>query len=105
MQEKKKELEKVWKKLKEISNADYSDFVKVTEDGCQVLPLQQISSSKRQAIASIRDGPKGVEIKLYDKLKALEMMGKILGCGEETDAEALDGVEAFLKKQGDDYQY
>lgn len=44
----------------------------------QPKPTGKISKSKRAAIASIRQAPGGIEIKLHDKLQALKELTRLL---------------------------
>ena len=44
--------------------------------------LERIDPAARRAIVAVKSGNSGVEVKLADKLKALELMGKNLGLFE-----------------------
>jgi phage terminase small subunit len=48
---------------------------------------------KSKAISSIRNTPTGIEIKLHDKMKAIEMVCKLLGIGD-LNASNVDATEA-----------
>ena len=64
------------------------------EDG-QVLITESrnLDYSRRAAIAGIKDTGKGVEIKLHDKQKALELLAKYLGLFEKDEADDAVRVE------------
>ena len=50
------------------------------KDGVLTVPdTRSLTLGQRAAIASIERGTGGLKVKLYDKLKALELLGKYLG--------------------------
>lgn len=70
--------------LAKIGFASVSEFAKLMggkkdEDFVRALKLLADEEASAGAVAQIKQGPHGVEIKLYDKLKALELLGKHLG--------------------------
>jgi len=73
--------DRVLRELATIAFADMADFVQVVDDGSKVvaLELDKIPPDKRGAIASIKQGANGIDVKLNDKVKALELLGRHLG--------------------------
>ena len=72
--------EKVLQELAAIAFANGTDFVTVTGAGLlDVKPTSQVSKEKLPAIAGIKYSQTGIEIKLHDKVRALELLGKHLG--------------------------
>ena len=72
--------ERVLEELASIAFSNGADFAKVTETGhVRIVPTEELPEEKRRAIASIKEGQFGTEIKTYDKVLALEMLGKHLG--------------------------
>lgn len=72
--------ETVLQELAAIAFANGTDFVTVTGAGLlDVKPTSQVSKEKLPAIAGIKYGQNGIEIKLHDKVRALELLGKHLG--------------------------
>ena len=82
----------VLRELAAIAFADATDYVQVvqkpylTEDGEEVfLPdvaiteTNELTAIQKKAIAGIKQGKNGIELKLNDKTKALELLGKHLG--------------------------
>lgn len=82
----------VLRELAAIAFADATDYVKVvqkpylTEDGEEVfLPdvaiteTNELTAIQKKAIAGIKQGKNGIELKLNDKTRALELLGKHLG--------------------------
>ncbi|EXG84100.1 phage terminase, small subunit [Clostridium sp. ASBs410] len=73
----------VLKELAKIGFADVTDFVTIENQGSykavQVKPTDDMPGDKLGAIAGIKEGANGIEIKLNDKGKALELIGRHLG--------------------------
>ena len=45
----------------------------------EVKPTAELTDDQRAAISQIKQGANGIEIKMYDKLKALELLGRHIG--------------------------
>ena len=94
--------ERIAQELAEIAFAKATDYVSVeTEPSprliihpltgepvtipggiCQTVRIadtDQLPEDKKTAIASIKQGANGIEVKTHDKVRALEMLGKMLG--------------------------
>jgi phage terminase small subunit len=73
----------VLKELAKIGFADVTDFVTIENKGIlrvvQVKTTDDMPGDKLGAIAGIKEGANGIEIKLNDKGKALELIGRHLG--------------------------
>lgn len=84
--------DRVVKELARVAFADATDYACVetltyeNEDGT-VSPVQivspkdtdTLSDDQRAAIAGIKHGANGIEVKLHDKIKALELLGRHIG--------------------------
>lgn len=69
----------VLQELAKIGFANVTDFVTI-ESGCvRVKSTDQMPRDKLGVIAGIKEGANGIEIKLNDKEKALELIGRHLG--------------------------
>lgn len=75
--------ERVLRELAAIAFANGADFAKVvtggTFDTVKMIPTDKLPPEKQAAIAGMKMTANGVEIKLHDKVRALEMLGKYLG--------------------------
>lgn len=72
--------EAVLQELAAIAFANGTDFVTVTGAGLlSVKPTSEVAKEKLPAIAGIKYNQTGIEIKLHDKVRALELLGKHLG--------------------------
>lgn len=86
------------KELAQIALSDYSDFVQIVEEEgengerrmrLQLKPTGKIPKGKRAAIASIRQAPGGIEVKLHDKLQALKELARLLEERQEKEEKAV----------------
>jgi phage terminase small subunit len=76
--------DEVLKELARIGFANIDDYVTVVVDKCnrkkvRVKPTKDIPNDKIAAISSIKEGANGIEVKLHDKVRALENIGRHLG--------------------------
>ena len=79
--------EKVIEELAAVAFANGADFAQVTKTGLvRIIPTED----KRKAIASIKEGANGTEIKTYDKVRALELLGKHLGVFDSNNGAAAE---------------
>lgn len=66
--------------LLKIAKADGTDFSTVTGRGSvKLTPTEELPPEKKAAVAGVKKGKFGTEIKTYDKVRALELLGKHLG--------------------------
>lgn len=71
--------DRVLQELAKIGFADVTDFVTIEGHSVKVKTTDQMPRDKLGAIAGIKEGANGIEIKLNDKEKALELIGRHLG--------------------------
>lgn len=69
----------VLQELAKIGFADITDFVTIEGAFVRVKQTADIPREKLGAVAGIKEGANGIEIKLNDKEKALELIGRHLG--------------------------
>ena len=75
--------EKIIDELAAIAFARAPDYL-VVEDG-QVRLQENLKPRQRAAVASVEKSTTGIKVKFYDKMKALELLGKYLGMFEGKD--------------------
>lgn len=72
--------DRVVKELAKIGFAKITDYVEIGYGGIvKVKATDDIPKDKVGAIAGIKEGQNGIEIKMNDKVKALELLGRHLG--------------------------
>lgn len=91
---------RVLKELAAIGFAEATDFLYVQDNELFIRPTQELSKKSRAAIASVEKTSNGIRVKLYDKMKALELLGKLLKMfdeqGMEQQTEENNLLEAIL---------
>ena len=84
----------VLRELANIASANGTDFAFVMDNGmASIIPTSRVSETKKAAIASIKQGANGTEVKTYDKIRALELIGKHLGMFQAGNSASGNEVE------------
>ena len=94
--------ETLLKELWAIALARATDLLQVKDGALEIRDTGELTKDQAAAIASLEKGPNGVKVKFYDKLKALELLGKHLGVfeGKTEDARQDNLLEAILEATG-----
>lgn len=70
--------------LAAIAFSDRTELAKVDSNGSvQFTPTDKLSDDVKKTISGIKEGKFGTEVSSYDKVKALELIGKHLGMFSE----------------------
>jgi len=70
----------VIQQLVQIATASGADYVTIDRNGTvRYTPTEKLTAAQKAAIAGIKPTMAGAEIKTYDRLKALELIGRHLG--------------------------
>lgn len=97
--------EEILCQLRAIALADVTKLVTVKDGSYQVEDTTALTEDMRRAIASVEKSTGGIKVKFYDKLKALELLGKYLGLFDgsaENAGEDSPLLAAILKTTGGD---
>lgn len=96
----------VIRELAAIGFAKASDYAQVTASGrVRITPTEELSDVQRRALSGIKEGKFGIEVSSYDKVKALDLLGKHLGMFSERTTQQEpenDLVEKLLSGTGED---
>lgn len=85
--------------LMKIAKANGSDFAVIGKrNHVSLVPTEELPPEKRAAVYGIKKGKNGIEVKTYDKIRALELIGKHLGMFKEDRQEAdMTALQSFLE--------
>lgn len=87
----------VVQELAAIAFAKATDYAEVSGGYVAVRPTTELSDRQISAIAGIKEGANGIEIKLNDKEKALELLGRHLGMfRDKVEVSGLNGEKSKL---------
>ncbi|WP_304508931.1 terminase small subunit [Anaerotignum sp.] len=91
--------DKVVAELAKIGFAKVTDFLSVYDGHVFIKSTDEIEEEKIGAIAGIKKGANGIEVKLNDKVKALELLGKHLGMFDKVEEykDALEKLDLILE--------
>lgn len=74
--------------LAAIAFADRTELAKVDKNGSvKFAPTDSLPDDVKKVISGIKEGKFGTEVSSYDKVKALELLGKHLGLWEKSASE------------------
>lgn len=102
--------DRVVEELAAIAFSKATDYVEIRSNGVAgmviIKPTSELSDTQVRAIAGIKEGANGIEIKLNDKEKALELLGRHLGMWNDkldikTPAidDSIKEMEAYFEQQ------
>ena len=78
--------DRVISELAAIAFADRTELAKVDKNGSvKFTPTDSLSDDAKKVISGIKEGKFGTEVSSYDKVKALELLGKHLGIFDKKD--------------------
>ena len=98
--------DRVLQELAYIAFARVTDYATVRDDVVKIKNTDELTEEQMRAISGIKEGKFGIELKLNDKEKALELLGRHLGMWNDkldikTPAidESIKEMEAYFEQQ------
>lgn len=91
--------DRVLEELAAIAFAKATDYAEIKGECVRIKDTDTLDEQQIRAIAGIKEGKFGIELKLNDKEKALELLGRHLGMFK--DKVEVFGLEEEKKKLGD----
>lgn len=91
--------DRVLEELAAIAFARATDYAEVKGECVRIKDTDTLDEQQIRAIVGIKEGKYGIELKLNDKEKALELLGRHLGMFK--DKLEVSGLEEEKKKLGD----
>ena len=88
--------ERVIKELAKVAFANGTIYAQVAGGGVILTETAHLTENQKAAVSGIKEGKFGVEVSTYDKVKALELLGKHLGIFNSGAGGALVGTENNL---------
>lgn len=91
--------EEILSQLRAIAMANATDVLCIRDGELEIRSTDQLSPESCTAIAAIEKSGGSLKIKFYDKLKALELLGKCLGLFDRAGGEdsGNDLIKAILE--------
>lgn len=97
--------DRVLQELAAIAFARGTDYASVGPGGVvKIKPTEELNDTQKAAVLSIKETQAGIEIKLADKVRALELLGKHQGLftgAKDEDSEALKKAKELLEGSDD----
>lgn len=95
--------DRVLAELSAIAFAKATDYAEIDDDGAvKIKATASLTDEQKKAIAGIKEGANGVEVKLVDKIKALEMLSRHLGLFNDKLNVNVESVEIIDDMESDE---
>lgn len=95
--------DRVLRELARVAFADVTDVTYIEGGHVRLMDSIELTEDQRAAIAYVKEGAFGPEVKLNDKIKALELIGKHLGMFEKTEEQDSQGVRVTFESEMEDW--
>lgn len=89
--------DRVLSELAAIGFATTTDYVRIRGPLVELTPTDELTGTQKRAIAGIEQGNFGIKIKLHDKVRALELLGRHLGLFDAKESPKEDRANNLLE--------
>ena len=96
--------QRILQELQAIGFASATDYMAVEQEKLVIRSTRELTKQQAASIAAIERTSNGIKVKFYDKLKALELLGKQVGLFEGEEAKTQSGnnlLEAIVASTGE----
>ncbi len=93
--------DRVLRELARVAFADATDLAFIEDGHVRLRDSSTLSEDQRAAVACIKEGAAGPEVRLYDKIKALELIGKHLGMFERREEAEDRSVRVVIEDEAE----
>ena len=96
--------QRILQELQAIGFASATDYMSVEDNTLVIRSTGELTRQQAASIAAIERTSNGIKVKFYDKLKALELLGKQVGLFEGEEAKTQTGnnlLEAIVASTGE----
>ena len=93
--------DRVLRELARVAFADATDLAFIEDGHVRLRDSSTLSEDQRAAVAYIKDGAAGPEVRLYDKIKALELIGKHLGMFDKREETEDRSVRVVIEDEAE----
>lgn len=79
--------ERIMKELESVAFANGTDFATIERGRVKIKDTDELEESTKKALSGVKETRYGIEIKPYDKIRALELLSKMMGYDKDSAKE------------------
>ncbi len=91
--------ERVLNEIAAVAFANITDYAQVVDGKVKLTLTKELTEEQKKCLAVIKEGKFGIEVKAYDKLKALQMLGDYLSLFTDKQRLALEQRKVEIEEK------
>ena len=91
--------ERVLNEIAAVAFANITDYAQVVDGKIKLTLTEDLTDEQKKGLAVIKEGKFGIEVKTYDKLKALQMLGDYLSLFTDKQRLALEQRKVEIEEK------
>lgn len=91
--------ERVLNEIAAVAFANITDYAQVVDGKVELTLTKDLTDEQKKGLAVIKEGKFGIEVKAYDKLKALQMLGDYLSLFTDKQRLALEQRKVEIEEK------